>query len=577
MPTNTNGADDSFETVDDRNGERGGKSGRGQSKVKDLSHVPCKFFKVDACTAGASCPFSHSLVEPGRPKDVCTWFVKGNCKFGHKCALAHLLPGQPMSMDRKNKKAAQQAAGGGGGGGGGNGKGGERSNRRGGRNRSRERGGGERSSAAPPGLSRPPLTISKALGPSTAAPPVQDTDFAFDLPHDEAFVEVTPARPAQSADAPQPPPQPPSVPPGLAPPGLTHPSKAPATTTTAPSPGPATPSDTPVRPPPLPLSTPSSGRRGGDYGFGPIGSPPRNSPGRTNGFSPGTSPTYESNNGFPSSLSVPKASLLRLDQSLRTSPGATAWGAPAVAVDDEDLEEALPSSLNELLTDSERERRWSRTGASRPTVESLHHRYSRSVPATTWMDAVVPGAGSPGSMPKWTDVGGDIMPGTSLGASSGMMGMSLSPSNASGAFLGRPGLRALSAANPGAGTGTMTTSHSFDGTGAAFEDDRDTLGAMAMASPGARALASFAPGQSLPQGLAAGASRIHMMGMPTFASPPNSAGATGMFNTGRSVSGGAGAPPSMQQRRSDKWVMSSPLAGPVITNNDPDDGLFVMD
>ncbi|KZV88228.1 hypothetical protein EXIGLDRAFT_772935 [Exidia glandulosa HHB12029] len=126
------------------------------------------------------------------------------------------------------------------------------------------------------------------------------------------------------------------------------------------------------------------------------------------------------------------------------------------------------------------------------------------------MGAVVPGAGSPGSVPKWTDVGGDIMPGTSLGASSGMMGMSPSPSNASGAFLGRPGLRALSAANPGA----------------AFEDDRDTFGAMAMASPGARALASFAPGQSLPQGLAAGASRIHMMGIPTFASPPNSAGAT---------------------------------------------------
>ncbi|EJD41990.1 hypothetical protein AURDEDRAFT_68176, partial [Auricularia subglabra TFB-10046 SS5] len=60
--------------------------------VKDLSHVPCKFFRLDACTAGASCPFSHQLSEPGRPKDVCTWFVKGNCKFGHKCALAHVLP-----------------------------------------------------------------------------------------------------------------------------------------------------------------------------------------------------------------------------------------------------------------------------------------------------------------------------------------------------------------------------------------------------------------------------------------------------------------------------------------------------
>lgn len=39
----------------------------------------------------------------------------GNCKFGHKCALAHVMPGQPMSMDRKNKKAAQVANAGAGG------------------------------------------------------------------------------------------------------------------------------------------------------------------------------------------------------------------------------------------------------------------------------------------------------------------------------------------------------------------------------------------------------------------------------------------------------------------------------
>ncbi|KAF9078605.1 hypothetical protein BDP27DRAFT_1177729, partial [Rhodocollybia butyracea] len=62
--------------------------------AKDLSHVPCKFYKVGSCTAGSSCPFSHSGVTgPGAQKDVCAWFVKGNnCKFGHKCALAHVLP-----------------------------------------------------------------------------------------------------------------------------------------------------------------------------------------------------------------------------------------------------------------------------------------------------------------------------------------------------------------------------------------------------------------------------------------------------------------------------------------------------
>ena len=34
-----------------------------QGKGKDLSHVPCRFFKVGGCTAGLACPFSHSLAE----------------------------------------------------------------------------------------------------------------------------------------------------------------------------------------------------------------------------------------------------------------------------------------------------------------------------------------------------------------------------------------------------------------------------------------------------------------------------------------------------------------------------------
>lgn len=78
-------------------------------KAKDLSHVPCKFYKANSCTAGSSCPFSHDLVNAGQSKPICQWFAKGNCKFGHKCALAHVLPGQPMSFDRKNKRAAQAA------------------------------------------------------------------------------------------------------------------------------------------------------------------------------------------------------------------------------------------------------------------------------------------------------------------------------------------------------------------------------------------------------------------------------------------------------------------------------------
>ncbi|MBW0470698.1 hypothetical protein O181_010413, partial [Austropuccinia psidii MF-1] len=62
------------------------------------------------CSAGTTCQFSHHLPEIGQGKPICQWFVKGNCRFGHKCALAHILPGQPISMDRKNKRSAQTAA-----------------------------------------------------------------------------------------------------------------------------------------------------------------------------------------------------------------------------------------------------------------------------------------------------------------------------------------------------------------------------------------------------------------------------------------------------------------------------------
>ncbi|KAK4050734.1 hypothetical protein OIO90_004956 [Microbotryomycetes sp. JL221] len=77
--------------------------------AKDLSHVPCKFFKANSCTAGTDCPFSHDVAQPGVAKPLCQWYQKGSCRFGHKCALAHVLPGQPMSFDRKNKRAAQAA------------------------------------------------------------------------------------------------------------------------------------------------------------------------------------------------------------------------------------------------------------------------------------------------------------------------------------------------------------------------------------------------------------------------------------------------------------------------------------
>lgn len=58
---------------------------------KNLSHVPCKFFRQGLCQAGTSCPFSHDA-DALLDQLPCKYFQKGNCKFGSKCALAHLLP-----------------------------------------------------------------------------------------------------------------------------------------------------------------------------------------------------------------------------------------------------------------------------------------------------------------------------------------------------------------------------------------------------------------------------------------------------------------------------------------------------
>ncbi|KAK9370901.1 hypothetical protein V1509DRAFT_651116 [Lipomyces kononenkoae] len=58
---------------------------------KNLSHVPCKFFRQGTCQAGNTCPFSHSM-DSQLEQAPCKYFQKGNCKFGAKCALAHILP-----------------------------------------------------------------------------------------------------------------------------------------------------------------------------------------------------------------------------------------------------------------------------------------------------------------------------------------------------------------------------------------------------------------------------------------------------------------------------------------------------
>lgn len=70
-----------------------GSLGSAANANKNLSHVPCKFFRQGNCQAGNSCPFSHNFDGSlAADKLPCKYFQKGNCKFGLKCALAHFLP-----------------------------------------------------------------------------------------------------------------------------------------------------------------------------------------------------------------------------------------------------------------------------------------------------------------------------------------------------------------------------------------------------------------------------------------------------------------------------------------------------
>ncbi|KAG6907769.1 hypothetical protein DXG01_007482 [Tephrocybe rancida] len=757
-------------------------------------------------------------------KETCAWFVKGNCKFGHKCALAHILPGQSMAMDRKNKKAAQVAAAAA--------SGNERSERseRGGKEGKGGRGGGLKregpvagagstgnrnpllagGSTAPTRMAsstptgRPPMSLKATLSPSAPAPPLASFGVLDDLEGDGIQLASAPAQNKQSSQD--------------------------STTTAIPEPVSDSESK-PKSPEPLPASAPRSATSPTKpQDFGPIGSPP-NSRTSVNGLastlSPGTSPqrlnginvapgtTADSGTGFLSSspFSAPGAQSVFLSGSYTGGGGGgitaslgsglmmggrKAWGgenaggmsglAPSsvqqsgfeyeeygarrsglglgrpsrkvvdTAVEDEDLEDFLPSSLNELLTPEERSRRMSRSNSGQPPATALPgfgagelgggtgqssglgvsggHRYSRSVPAPSllgdiksiWSESsgsLLPssppihrGTPSQSFMPRFdggSNLGhGEDMLSMSIGsAGSGMMG--LSPSNASAAFL--PGLhsnylsskakqaqaqalglgglgkvpRATSgpmygatgsglansyllggggsglSSSPGSQVHTHTdartnTQHTYRATPSPFDltqhqhqhlhpqphtarpipsngnypntnnNGNNTEDGPHLLSPSARALQSHAPGQSLPQGLAAGYSRIHAQpppptlhspsgasvfgntpptegGVPSSgpyggwrapaqaaASPPtSSAGLDAMFSrlsysaaaaaksgaattTGTAPTSSGMVPPGLTRNVSAGRYVNplSPLSGPVVTRDDDDD-LFSMD
>ncbi|EMD35241.1 hypothetical protein CERSUDRAFT_96373 [Gelatoporia subvermispora B] len=612
---------------------------KGPAKTKDLSHVPCKFFKVGSCTAGSSCPFSHNILEPGQQKEVCAWFVKGNCKFGHKCALAHILPGQPMSMDRKNKKAAQQAANSQGGPGSKDPHKGSRSQK----HSSQGSGGGSSQSrnalltgsTAPtralPNASRSsmPMPLKATLSPSTPAPPVKDTDFvSFGFP-DES--NKLPNAPAQGKSAS-----------GQSPPEGAIPVEGAEAEASQFGEHPQEESGS------LPMSTPTAPRNPvvvqqspPAIDLGPIGSPPRSSPSggipaRVNGFSPGTSPArhglssspfsapgpqsmfalqeddgshdLRNRSGISASLGAPMSwSSSRMTMQRRVFHGSHIEGVTEDVVEDEDLEEFLPSSLTDLLTPEERSRRMSRANAARPDLSGGerevaagqraagegHHRYSRSVPAPSllkdirsiWSDqnGAIPGSPDAAGSFGAGGLNGGLGNGTpsSFTSNSGLAGRAigedmLAPSNASAAFLPgmhhflgakqRPSLlNGVSSLYPpktaapvdrngypstyganlhgaafspprvsqfasrppyeSSASDTHTQLRSFNGRpipagldnfGPELDDTRNAI------SPSVRALQAHAPGQSLPQGLAAGYSRIHALPPPIIPSPSTS-------------------------------------------------------
>ena len=610
-------------------------------------------------------------------------------------------------MDRKNKKAAQQAAAVVGG------NGGARGDRR-------KAGGGAKEESLRVGVGRgvgrgaAPISISKAtISPSAPAPPLRDTDFPFGLPDDfdQPVQAQSQANRAESLGKGKLGGSAPSVS-ARSSEEVSVPTPAPDSTTLNKASTP--PQQDSQRPSPLPLSTPST-RRGyprhngsGDFGFGPIGSPPRSSPGHTpitqpasqpghriNGFSPSTSPSgsgigagaaMPSTSPFsaPGSKSIFMSYSLDRDSStstqMKASTNPLASGGVAASLggirgwdmgsalgglhdDEDDLEEFLPSSLNELLTEEEKKRRWSRTGGQRPTLEPQHHRYSRSVPAASLMDNVKniwhengsdmhrSGGPSP-SLLGTSNISTGFMPRrpsmpvsrafsdspNAVHPSNGQFGFNGAESPSAGGFASPPlaGLYSFNRSQPQ--HPATSTSNSFGiqqprpipGTGEEVFNGNPL-------SPSARALQEHAPGQSLPQGLAAGLSRIHIKppaGLGTSTSPhhipslhggspsPGLGAAAGRGMSGGfsssgdflsglsqgspsaisrdpfdrlpsfgSRSGGMGTPtgnsggPSPSSGtmgigfRRQQWAshpLSSPLSGPVITNDDAD-GLFAMD
>ena len=450
---------------------------------------------------------------------------------------------------------------------------------------------------------------------------------------------------------------------------------------------------------PLPFHPPSAPRQmrapTNPADLGPIGSPRSVSShghvARVNGFSPGASPSqgaavlstspfsapgaqsvffsYENKPNHPDDLKARSGIAASLGASHTWRPELPPGGAQdgfgsEVVVEDEDLEEFVPGSLSELLTPEEKSRRYSRThhtnavatgtawGANpRPSAETHHHRYSRSVPAPSllgdiksiWSEGSHNVIGSPrkGGVDVGTPSG--AVPAVGNGTPSSFRSTSafgshsladdhinsfLSPSNASAAFLPgnyqnylssrsaapRAGITAavsgLRGHAPSSANGTSNVNAAnllarisdsttptppaqrqpFNGTSESLGNQPFQLGrpipaggevrgngedGRSVVSPSARALQAHAPGQSLPQGLAAGYSRIHALPPPAGVASPAASSTFAHSQTNSFAPSTSFQANASERVQFSEWIGMSPNAHP--SNNAHPHGMTGME
>ncbi|KAL7424704.1 hypothetical protein Q5752_000388 [Cryptotrichosporon argae] len=581
-----------------------------EGKAPALSHVPCRFFKASACTAGAACPFSHDV---GGKKEICQWFLKGDCKFGHKCALAHVRPGEPMSMDRKNKKDAQRGAR-------------ERAgagvdgrpadiilNGSGSFNNGGFAGGSYADdasivspSAAPIGITNPvPIRsaggFAGSLGPSSLSraassplrepygPPAQGAS-----PSAPGFNRPAGAGPASFAASPSRP-SPLSASFGRAGsvPGPLHRGGA-ATATAA--------AHSPLRPPPTAGVYPNSFSHAPSH----LGAGARDAPLSASLADTGARRSIWAHSATPAEpLSASAASA---SASASARPIGAHRRVDNVFDDDDHGEDLLPSSLSDLLTPTERARRMSRRDSndsygrspSRPAFQpwlagATGERLAQSAGA-----ALPPGSGFLSGL--WNDDGRDArQDGDGAAAGAGAGGTGEAGANADLTFAPvapQPRRQSLltqrapsspfvpirehahlspSAVRRGA---PLSPGHAHAHAHTASQNLVDAPyrhRALDPSSPNARALQEHAPGQSLPGGLAAALSRMHMQPHPQ---APKSTPATAQQAQTQAQPQRSAAPPRIDEQVAAVDAQrdgASPPSADRRKDEHEDEGLFEMD